>query len=146
MEVRRISPKDTKLIRKKMLRPEGTLEDCSFEGDSADQTFHLGAFVDGKLVSIASFFFEKHPEIEGPHQYRLRGMATLPEFQNQGLSMALLKRGLPIIRQNLCTVLWCNARKTAVGFYEKNGFTQKGDFFEIEGIGQHLLMVRDLNN
>ena len=123
-----------------MLRPNGTLEDCVFQGDNDELTFHLGAFVDKKLVSVASFYFEKNDRFSDPYQYRLRGMATLPEHQGQGLSWALLRTAFPVIKQNQCTLLWCNAREKAMGFYEKVGFTPSGEFFSIPHIGKHILM------
>lgn len=123
-----------------MLRPNGTLEDCVFQGDNDEMTFHLGAFVDKKLVSVASFYFEKNDRFPEPYQYRLRGMATLPEYQGQGLSSALLRTAFPVIKQNQCTLLWCNAREKAMGFYTKVGFVPTGELFSIPHIGKHILM------
>lgn len=140
MEVRRIKAIDTHHIRHLMLRPHGTIEDCIFQGDSDELTFHLGAFVDGKLVSVASFYFESSPQFPDQFQYRLRGMATLPEFQGQGLSFALLRTAFPVIKQNQCTLLWCNAREKALGFYTKVGFVQTGELFPLPHIGNHALM------
>lgn len=140
MEVLRISASDTYRIRHQVLRPHGTLKDCEFKGDKDELTFHLGAFVDKKLVSVASFYFEKHPDIEGQYQFRLRGMATLPEHRAHGHSSALLKTAFPLIKQNFCQVLWCNARETAVGFYEKVGFKKHGEIFDVPGTGPHQLM------
>ena len=74
MEVLRIKANDTYAIRHKMLRPSGTLEDCIFQGDHDELTFHLGAFVDKKLVSVASFYFEKHPLFEQVYQYHRHGV------------------------------------------------------------------------
>lgn len=140
MEVLRIKAKDTHPIRHRMLRPNGSIEDCMFQGDNDEMTFHLGAFVDKKLVSVASFYFEKHPAFEETYQYRLRGMATLPEHQGQGLSSALLRTAFPVIKHNQCRLLWCNAREKALGFYLKVGFTQTGELFTIQNIGKHILM------
>lgn len=140
MEVLRIKANDTYAIRHKMLRPNGTVEDCMFQGDHDELTFHLGAFVDKKLVSVASFYFERHPSFHEPYQYRLRGMATLPEYQGQGHSSALLRTAFPVIKQNQCALLWCNARDKATGFYLKVGFQPKGELFSIQNIGKHLLM------
>lgn len=144
MEVRRISHKDTYKIRQLILRPNGTEKDCHFEGDNEDQTFHLGAFVDSQLVSIASFFFERHPKFDEPYQFRLRGMATLNEHRMKGLSSALLNRGFPIVKQNQCHLVWCNARLEAVGFYLKNGFEKVSEEFDVPNIGPHILMVKKL--
>jgi GNAT superfamily N-acetyltransferase len=140
MEVLRIKSIDTYAIRHKMLRPSGTVEDCMFQGDNDELTFHLGAFVDKKLVSVASFYFEKHPSFPETYQYRLRGMATLPEFQGHGLSSALLRTAFPVIKQNQCNILWCNAREKAMGFYTKVGFVAHGELFTIQNIGKHMLM------
>jgi GNAT superfamily N-acetyltransferase len=140
MEVLRIKSIDTYPIRHKMLRPNGTIEDCIFQGDNDELTFHLGAFVDKKLVSVASFYFEKHPSFEDSYQFRLRGMATLPDFQGHGLSSALLRTAFPVIKQNQCTLLWCNAREKALGFYTRVGFKPSGELFTIQNIGKHMLM------
>ena len=146
MKVLRINPQDTHLIRNKLLRPGMPVDSCIFEGDDDDQTFHLGAFIDSKLVSVASFYFDRHPEIDAPYQYRLRGMATLPEYQRQGLSKALLKMGFPIVKQNQCSVVWCNAREETMEFYQKVGFEKIGNKFEIPEIGPHFLMVKNIND
>lgn len=140
MEVLRIKSIDTYTIRHKMLRPNGTIEDCMFQGDHDELTFHLGAFVDKKLVSVASFYFEKHPNFPEAYQYRLRGMATLPEYQGQGHSSSLLRTAFPVIKQNQCPLLWCNAREKAMGFYLKVGFRPNGEIFTIQNIGKHMLM------
>jgi GNAT superfamily N-acetyltransferase len=140
MEVLRIKAIDTYPIRHKMLRPSGTMEDCMFQSDHDELTFHLGAFVDKKLVSVASFYFEKHPAFSEAYQYRLRGMATLPEYQGQGYSSALLRTAFPVIKQNQCSLLWCNAREKALGFYKKVGFNATGELFSIPNIGKHMLM------
>ena len=140
MEVLRIKSIDTYPIRHKMLRPNGTVEDCMFQGDNDEMTFHLGAFVDKKLVSVASFYFENHPSFQDAYQYRLRGMATIPEHQGQGLSSSLLRTAFPVIKQNQCTLLWCNAREKAMGFYTKVGFQSSGELFTIQNVGKHMLM------
>jgi predicted GNAT family N-acyltransferase len=146
MKVLRISASDTYKIRQQVLVPDHDLKKAKFEfDDDEDISFHLGAFKDSKLVSVASFFYDRNTLFSDQHQYQLRGMATMPEFQGQGLSSELLTMAFPIIKQNFCTLLWCNARTSAVGFYEKVGFKQfDGSVFEIEGIGPHLLMFKNI--
>ena len=145
MKVLRINAADTHEIRSVILRPGRPLSNCTFPGDDDDQSFHLGAFKDNSLVSVASFYFEKHPDFDDSYQYRLRGMATLPEFQGQGLSSALLKMAFPIVKQNLCSLLWCNARDGALGFYQKVGFEKYGEKFDIPEVGPHFLMYKVIN-
>lgn len=146
MKILRINPQDTYAIRTQVLVPDHDLKKAKFEGDDdEDISFHLGAFEDGKLVSVASFFYERNPLFPDLHQYQLRGMATMPEFQNRGLSRELLTMAFPIIKQNFCSLLWCNARLNAVGFYEKVGFKKHtGDVFEIPEIGPHVLMYKQI--
>lgn len=145
LKVLRISAKDTLDIRQKMLRPTLPKEEVRFPGDDDEQTFHLGGFIDSKLASVASFYFERNPEFNEPYQFRLRGMATLSENQGQGLSSELLKMAFPIIKQNMCSLLWCNAREGAVGFYEKVGFEKVGEYFDIPTIGKHILMIKKID-
>ena len=142
MNVLRIDANATYPLRHRVLRQGFPIEECVFPGDEEEQTFHLGAFIDNSLVSVASFYFERNPEFEDEYQYRLRGMATDQEHRGKGLSSELLKVAFPIIKQNMCTMVWCNARTSAVGFYEKVGFIKKGDEFDIPGIGPHYLMFK----
>ena len=145
MIVRQINASDTYLIRSQMLRPDQDISSCIFQGDDKEQTLHLGAFVEKKLVSIASFYFKPSNSFDTPNQFQLRGMATLPEFQKQGLSRELLKFGFPLIKRNFCHLVWCNARLSATGFYQAVGFKSIGDTFDIPGIGPHQLMYKELN-
>lgn len=146
MKVLRISASDTYPLRQKVLVPTHDLKKAKFDhDDDEDISFHLGAFKDGNLVSVASFYYERNPTFPDQHQYQLRGMATLPEYRNQGLSSELLNMAFPIIKQNFCTLLWCNARVSAVGYYEKVGFKKFNDHvFEIEDIGPHVLMSKPI--
>tara|TARA_Y100000768_G_C23991245_1_gene693477 strand:+ start:8466 stop:8828 length:363 start_codon:yes stop_codon:yes gene_type:complete len=120
------------------------MESCHFKDDFDEHTFHLGGFIDDKLASIASFYFTKNEKIPQSYQYRLRGMATLPEHQGKGLSSALLRTAFPIIKNNNVDILWCNARSSAVEFYKKVGFEVISDEFAIPEIGPHFLMKKDI--
>jgi GNAT superfamily N-acetyltransferase len=146
MKVLRINASDTYPIRQQVLIPDHDSKKIKFEfDDDEDISFHLGAFKDSKLVSVASFYYDRNTTFTDQHQYQLRGMATLPEYQGQGLSSELLNMAFPIIKQNFCTLLWCNARVSAVGYYQKVGFVIHEDkVFEIEGIGPHVLMSKKI--
>ena len=130
-----------------MLRPTRDIKECIFPGDDDELTFHLGAFEEGKLVSVAAFFFINNSHFTEPNQYRLRGMATLPEYQRRGLSKSLLQTAFPILMRNQCALLWCHAREVAIPFYQTMQFKSVGDFFMVEGLpetGRHLLMYKQL--
>jgi|AntRauTorckE6833_2_1112554.scaffolds.fasta_scaffold50435_2 predicted GNAT family N-acyltransferase len=144
LKILRINASDTFPLRQLLLRPGYSQEECVFDHDDDEQTFHLGAFIENKLVSVASFYFERNPTFEEQYQYRLRGMATHTDFQRKGLSRELLKVAFPIIQQNLCTLVWCNARVQAVGFYQTVGFEKVGEQFDIPTVGPHYLMFKKI--
>ena len=91
--IKLIHSEDTYSIRHKVLRPNQTINDCKYDSDEDEDTFHLGAFKDDQLISIGSFYLESHPELPGKDQYRLRGMATLKEFRNLQAGSKLIAEG-----------------------------------------------------
>ena len=144
MKILQISAKDTFPIREHMLNESSPLGEHAFVMDDDDLSFHLGAFVNNRLVSIASFYFEKHPYIDGENHCRICGMATLNEFQKNGYSTALLNAAIPLIKRNSCNLVWCNVRESAIGFYQKSGFHVQGESFELPEGGKHRLMIRSI--
>lgn len=140
MQILLINSKDTHYIRRSVLKGIAPSDKNIFPLDEEELSFHLGGFVEKKLVSIASFYFNKHPLIDAHHQYQIHGMATLHRFRHKGLSSALLKTAFPIIKQNLCKVIWCYTYSDAVGFYKKVGFEDHGTEVEIEGKKAYLMI------
>ncbi len=144
MEVKQIEAKDTYQLRSEVLRQGLPIESCHFDGDFDDNTFHLGAFQDDKLTSVASFYLKRNKSIEDEYQYQLRGMATKLASQGKGLSSALLRTAFPIVQRNHVKMLWCNARVSAVDFYKKVGFEIISDEFHVENVGPHYLMCKSI--
>lgn len=145
MEIKQIDTKDTYSIRNEILRPGMPIESCYFSKDNDELTFHLGVFEQSELVSIASFYFTNNDQIIDPHQFQLRGMATTNSKRGHGFSKSLLEIAFPIIKKNHVKTLWCNARIAAKGFYEKVGFESMGSKFEIDGVGTHILMYKNIS-
>jgi ribosomal protein S18 acetylase RimI-like enzyme len=145
MDVLRVEAQDVYPIRHEVLRPGRPIETAYFEGDTDDDTFHLGVSVEGHLVSVASFFLRSNERFDDAVQYQLRGMATRTNCQGRGLGTALVDAALPILRENQCTLLWCNARESAAEFYRKLGFETIGERFDIAGVGPHFVMFRRLS-
>ncbi|MDB5132541.1 MAG: family N-acetyltransferase [Mucilaginibacter sp.] len=127
-------------IRKEVLRPgKLTLDECRFPTDKLPGAFHLGLYLRGELVSIASF----HPQNYGVYTgegLQLRGMATIEEYRGRGLGNQLLNFAIVYIRGQKVNYLWCNARKTALQFYLNMGFEQISPEFEVRGIGPHYVL------
>jgi predicted GNAT family N-acyltransferase len=77
--------------------------------------------------------------------FRLRGMATHPQYRGQGLGAALLRKCIEQARHAGGEVLWCNARTSAIEFYRRAGFEAVGEEFETPDIGPHVRMRLDLS-
>ena len=138
--IRIITAAETIPLRHSVLRPHQPVAACDYPGDDDEVNFHIGAFYKEELISVASYFLEIYPELEGTPQYRLRGMATATAFRGKGAGSQLLEKGNEILLEKGVPVWWCNARISAAGYYEKAGLSQLGEIFEIKPIGMHKVM------
>ncbi|MDR7871702.1 MAG: GNAT family N-acetyltransferase [Tissierellaceae bacterium] len=143
-EIRKISPFETYDIRHTVLRPHQTFEDCKYDTDNEDGAFHVGAFYQGALVSVASFCAENNPEFLINKQYRLRAMATLEEYRKLGAGRLIVNHAEDIIKQLDIYFLWCKGRTSVQGYYEKLGFKVHGEVFDYPPIGPHIIMYKKL--
>ncbi len=84
---------------------------------------HFGAFSNDLLVGIVSLF-------QSGTVYQFRKFAVALKYQGQGIGNGLLQYITNFCRQQQGTLLWCNARTSAIRFYEKSGFTVSGQPFE----------------
>ena len=144
MEIRPITAGQARTVRLPVLRAGMAPDSAVFDRDDDSGTRHLGAFEGERLVGVATFFAEPCPQRPGVHAWRLRGMATLDDMRGRGAGSALVAEGVRIAREDRAGVLWCNARVTAIGFYEKLGFAIEGSAFDLPASGRHYVMVRDL--
>jgi predicted GNAT family N-acyltransferase len=71
-------------------------------------------------------------------------MATDATVRGTGAGRALLVDGLERVAARGGDLVWCDARTTAAGFYERFGFTVVTDEFDKPGIGPHVGMVIDV--
>lgn len=144
MDIREIKPEDTYEIRHKILRPNQPFEAVQYEEDRFPGAFHLGAYHEGKLVSVASFYQEKHPAFEDEIQYRLRGMATLEDYRRQNFGTSLLNHAVSMLKQKNIGLLWCNARVNVSDYYKNFGFREYGKVFVSSSTGAHKVMYKIL--
>lgn len=141
--VERISAEGTRRLRLEILRPDQPAESAVYPGDDDATTRHLRALLDGAVVGIASLYAEDRPGGPSPG-WRLRGMATTPAARRRGVGRALLQACIGHVGGEGGGELWCNARTPAVDFYAAAGFEVVSEVFEIEGIGPHVVMRRDV--
>jgi GNAT superfamily N-acetyltransferase len=84
----------------------------------------------------------------GPLQWRLRGMASDPALQGQGLGGRVLEFGVDEVARRLGAAgqssagVWCSGRTGAQRFYERLGFAAIGDLYETPGTGPHYVFWR----
>ena len=141
--IRPIAAADTLGLRQAILRPHQTTEECVYPLDDDESSFHLGAFAEDQLVTIATVLYQVEPrfqQFETREQYRLRGMATQPKFQNQGYGRAVLQTCLERVWEMGGQLFWANARVSAAEYYQKQGFHAIDEEFTIPGIGPHRVM------
>jgi len=143
-DIKLIDHAKTYLVRHPVLREGRPVEDCIFEGDELETTLHFGLFKDNHLIAVASFMENANPLFLEQNQFQLRGMAVLKEFQGTGVGHKILNHAEHILKQKSASVIWCNARETAVNFYKKNQFKIFGEPFTIPKIGLHYIMKKTL--
>lgn len=140
--IKKITPETTFSVRNPVLRPHQPVESCQLEGDNLPSTTHFGYYDGENLVGIVSTFEKKNENWQTSFQIQVRGMAILEDFQKKGIGEQLMNAVINLANQKKTELIWFNARKNAVPFYEKLGFHIKGTAFEIETVGTHYLMYR----
>ncbi len=141
--VKEIPTTATYAIRQQVLRPTKPITACQFEADDEQNTFHLGLYYYGSLAGIATYIKKDNVLFNTSNQYQLRGMAMDVRFQGKKLGNVILKKGMQLLKEKKCELLWCNARKKAIDFYTRFGFQSIGDEFETPEIGTHICMFKN---
>ncbi|MBV9868056.1 MAG: GNAT family N-acetyltransferase [Abitibacteriaceae bacterium] len=150
VDVRPIAASATLPLRSAVLRPGRPVDTAIFPEDDAPDTLHLGVFDQEELVGVVSLYPKGAPMIQQPSgkhstAWQLRGMAIHPARQRQGYGTALVLACRQQVAARGGTLIWCNARTSAVAFYQAMGFVVQGDEFVIPDVGPHFLMVWHLH-
>ena len=141
--VKTITTKETYPLRLEVLwQHKNSLDECKLDIDDLTTTFHVGAYKNGEIVAIGTFLQQQNEKFEATNQYRLRAMASSPKVRGENFGKLLIEFAIEELKNRKVDLLWCDARKVALGFYEKMGFKIKGDFYEIPIIGKHKLMYK----
>lgn len=126
IEVVELTAADTHPLRRTLLRNDTPDDRVEFDDDELPTTFHLGARLDGALVTISSWMQRRYPDLPADRAHQLRGMATVPDARGSGVSALVLDEGLRRCREAGSTVVWARARVAALTFYERHGFEARG--------------------
>ncbi len=131
-------------LRSEILRNGRPFSECKFPTDQIAGIFHLGFYLKEEIVSIASFFPNnyKNNKVSG---YQLRGMATDQAHLGMGYGKQIIKFAVEYIKNTNAQYIWCNARTSAIEFYQRIGFELISAEFEIPDVGPHYEMILKLN-
>jgi GNAT superfamily N-acetyltransferase len=128
-------------LRQAVLRPHQRPDEVRFPDDEGVATVHFCAQDDdGEVVGVVSLMKQSPPWRPELDAWRLRGMATAPEWRGKGVGRALVGVVFDHIAAGGGGLLWCNARLAAVGFYERAGMVTTGETWEEPVIGPHIAM------
>jgi len=105
--------------------------------DSAKNVIHLAAFDGDNLVCTVRL------DDLGDKRYLVRRMATSTKYRGQGIGKKVLRAAETEARKlgAISTIL--HSRQSAVGFYQKQGYSLTGGV-EIHNGDENLEMVKDL--
>ncbi|GAA4049910.1 GNAT family N-acetyltransferase [Flavobacterium chungnamense] len=143
-EIKKISSRDTFLVRHPILREGKPIESCQFDGDDLETTTHFGLFIDKNIIGVLSVFKNNNVIFNSENQFQIRGMAILEDFQRKGFGDELIKHAEVYIKSQFGKLIWFNARESAVPFYEKLGYIKIGEPFSIADIGIHYNMKKEI--
>ena len=137
-------------LRHRVLRDGLPPESARFPGDHDSDTLHFAAYETnrgwpkGEPIGCLSLVLSEYADVPA---WQLRGMAIEPALQGKGTGKTLLRYALTHVQECVfysdVNRLWCNARTTAVRFYESEGWRVDSDVFDIPTAGPHVQMVKD---
>ena len=123
--IREAAIEDVWQMRHAVMYPGESIDIVKLEEDA--NGIHLGMYVDEELVSVISLF------VTG-NQLQFRKFATAISKQGRGYGTQLLLYVMNWAERNEIKKVWCNARATATGMYEKMGMRISGNGWKKFGL------------
>ncbi|WP_394223157.1 GNAT family N-acetyltransferase [Alteromonas gracilis] len=133
MEIRNISWEQTIPLRQSVLWPNKPPEFCHVDGDT--DAIHFGAFTNGQLVCVASVYIKSD-------KARLRKFATKTDYQGQGIGSQMLKFIIHSLKNTVVKLFWCDARESALSFYQRFGMQPYGERFYKANVSYFKMEVK----
>ncbi|MFL2666147.1 MAG: GNAT family N-acetyltransferase [Flavobacteriaceae bacterium] len=142
--LKKVDSNDLLPIRSKILRNNANYDYCKYKGDNLDSSFHIGAYINNKIVGGVSVIKKKSNYKNLTNSYQLRGMCVLENFQKKGIGEKILKEAEKHCKILKIKNIWMNARVKAANFYLKLNYIDLGFRYEIKGIGLHYFLYKKL--
>jgi GNAT superfamily N-acetyltransferase len=130
LSIEQTRPELTWRLRREVLYPNEQLADMAMEED--DHGYHFAAFQDNLIVAVVSLF--KHEK-----DWQFRKFAVIDAAQGKGTGRELLHYITDFVLKENAKLLWCNARLSAIGFYNKFGFSAVGEVFHKNGVDYSVM-------
>jgi len=134
--IEQIAPVVTHRLRKKILYPDSSPESIILDED--EKGIHFGLYDHNKLIAVTSLFLKGSSA-------QFRKFATDTDFQHQGYGSQLLQYIIDFAQQEGVHTLWCNARITAVPFYQRHHFSIVSAPFKKESI-EYIKMEKEIHH
>lgn len=136
VRVERVPVEVVRPLRHAVLRAGQPLTHADNPGDDDPDVTHLAVLDGDRVLACASLYREP---LHGRESWRLRGMASDPSVRGRGYGAMALAAALDVVMRSELPMVWCNARTSALPFYEKYGFVAQGEEFITEqGIPHYL--------
>jgi predicted GNAT family N-acyltransferase len=113
LKIKNIQASETWDLRHRVMAPNRPFDSIKLPKD--EDGLHFGLFHEEKLISVISLFINNETA-------QFRKFATETSEQGKGYGSILLNHIIEESIKNKVKNLWCNARMTALGFYEKFDF------------------------
>ena len=133
MKIKEIEASETWPLRHKVMWPNKPLDFVVLPND--EEGLHFGLFEKEMLVSVISLFIESQ---DG----QFRKFATDNYYQGKGFGTKLLNHLISEAKKRNIKNLRCNARMTAIEFYQRFGMNVASDIIRKNG-KDYVLMELD---
>lgn len=123
-----------KLLRKPWKQPKRSEKD-----ELENQSSHIMVLEDNSIIGVGRIHLNSSKEAQ------VRYMAVKKGLQGKGIGLKILQRLEKIAKQKNAKYVILNARESAIGFYEKQGYSVIDKAHTLFGSISHFKMRKRLN-
>lgn len=151
-----IAAEDTYKLRHEVLWPNASQQEVQLAVDSV--SIHLGAFAHQQKapsekrtpIGVITIHVSKSEDKSAPaepssetFEAQFRKLAVAPRWQGRGIGSKLVEQAGVVASDAGAQSLWCDARTSALAFYERLGMQTEGSLFMRKGV-EYVRMRRAL--
>ena len=144
LTIKLIKSNELLFLRSKILRNNLNEDECKFDGDDLNDTYHFGAFESEKLIGAVTLIKNKCQKMTLKNCYQMRALCVDNDYQKKGIGKKLIDEVEKKLRKLKIENLWLNARDSAVKFYLKLNYVNSNIKYSISQIGLHYLMYKKI--